>query len=67
MIEPLQASLVSAVLEAINEDRQGNSHVVNAEIVRGVIESFVAVSKFKKRNNIEVVHFIFYFPLLLSV
>lgn len=54
MIEPLQASLVSAVLECINQDRIGNGHLVNAEIVRGVIESFVTVNKFKKRDNIEV-------------
>lgn len=55
MIEPLQASLVSAILECINQDRLGNGHRVNSEIVRGVIESFVAVNKFKKRNNIEVI------------
>ena len=54
MIEPLQASLVSAILECINQDRMGNSHLVNSEVVRGVIESFVAVSKFKKRDNIAV-------------
>lgn len=55
MIEPLQGSLVSAVLECINQDRMGNGHMVNSEVVRGVIESFVAVNKFKKRDNIEVI------------
>lgn len=57
MIEPLQGSLVSAILECINQDRNNNGHLINAEVVRGVIESFVAVNKFKKRNNIEVICF----------
>lgn len=54
MIEPLRTSLVSAILECINQDRMNKGSFVNAEIVRGVIESFVAVNKFKKRNTIEV-------------
>lgn len=54
MIEPLQNNLVSAILECINEDRKHAVLSVNAETVRGVIESFVGVNKFKKRNSIEV-------------
>lgn len=54
MIEPLRTSLVSAILECINLDRMNKGCFVNPEIVRGVIESFVSVNKFKKRNTIEV-------------
>lgn len=54
MIEPLRTSLVSAILECINQDRMNKGCFVNAEIVRGVIESFVSVNKFKKRSTIEV-------------
>ncbi|XP_065220060.1 cullin-2 [Planococcus citri] len=66
MIEPLQASLVSAVLECINQDRIGNGHLVNAEIVRGVIESFVTVNKFKKRDNIELYKSLLEKPLVAA-
>ncbi|KAK7573920.1 hypothetical protein V9T40_011111 [Parthenolecanium corni] len=54
MIEPLRTSLVSAILECINLDRMNKGCFVNPEIVRGVIESFVSVNKFKKRNTIEL-------------
>lgn len=54
MIEPLKTSLVNLLLEGIRQNRLGNTYHTKNDVMRGVIQSFVAVEEYRKKNNLEV-------------
>lgn len=54
MIEPLQASLVTLLLEGIHQDRVGESQNTSTEIIKGVIHSFVGMQEYKKKGTLDV-------------
>lgn len=54
MIKPLQANLVSHILEGIQQDRLGNPSHHLTDVIRGVIMSFVSVEEYRKSQNPEV-------------
>ncbi|KAL1465546.1 hypothetical protein WDU94_005103 [Cyamophila willieti] len=54
MIEPLKTSLVNLLLEGIRQNRLGNTYHTKNDVMRGVIQSFVAVEEYRKKNNLEL-------------
>lgn len=67
MIEPLQHDLLRLLLEAIHCDRTGQSlYNEKSSTIHGVIQSFVSVEEFKKKNTLELYETIFETPFLQS-
>ncbi|XP_014262650.1 cullin-2 [Cimex lectularius] len=64
MIEPLQENLVKLLLEGIHQDRVGDAQSTASEIIKGVIQSFVSVQEYKKKDNLELYRTIFEKPFL---
>lgn len=60
MIEPLRDTLVKLLLEGIYQDRQGVAHTAALPIIRGVIQSFVDVQQYKKKDKMEVICVLIY-------
>ena len=54
MIEPLKENLVNLLLEGIHYDRLGEAAPQVTDIIRGVINSFVTVEEYKKKDNMDV-------------
>ena len=52
MITPLNASLVSLLLQGIQNEREGYS--VSSTNLRAVIDSFVCVEKYKKKAPLDL-------------
>lgn len=57
MITPLGSRLVRLLLEAVRQDRKGQS--VNVEAVRGTILSFVQVQEYKKKGGLQLYQVLF--------
>lgn len=51
LIEPVKERLVSVLLSCIQADRQDSGRVAPVETVQGVIDSFVEVCGYKKKNT----------------
>lgn len=51
LIEPVKERLVSVLLSCIQADRQDRGKVAPVETVQGVIDSFVEVCGYKKKNT----------------
>lgn len=66
MIEPLKENLVNLLLEGIQEDRLGEGNINTTETIKGVIQSFVTVEEFKKKENLLLYQKIFEIPFLLA-
>lgn len=54
MIMPLKHSLVSLLLEGIDDDRNDKTQPSQNDIICGVIESFVRVEEYKRRGQLDV-------------
>ncbi|XP_073990982.1 cullin 2 [Rhodnius prolixus] len=66
MIEPLQASLVTLLLEGIHQDRVGESQNTSTEIIKGVIHSFVGMQEYKKKGTLDLYKRVFEGPFLVA-
>ena len=67
MIEPLKTVLLRLLLEAIHCDRTGQSlYNEKSSTIHGVIQSFVSVEEFKKKNTLELYETIFEAPFLAA-
>lgn len=64
MIEPLRETLVKLLLEGIHQDRQGVAHTAALPVIRGVIQSFVDVQQYKKKDKMELYEEMFEKPFL---
>lgn len=58
MIMPLRKSLVSLLLETIHADRLGEAQLASADVICGVIQSFVRVEEYKLKEHLEVIYYI---------
>lgn len=54
MIVPLEGSLRSAILDCVHQHRLSTLNNDVIEIVKGTVDSFVAVYEHKKRFSLEV-------------
>lgn len=63
MIEPLRDTLVKLLLEGIHQDRQGIARTTSLPIIRGVIQSFVDVQQYKKKDKMEVIHLLTWYSV----
>ncbi|XP_014214129.1 cullin-2 [Copidosoma floridanum] len=64
MIESLKDCLVTLLLEGINADRVGEAQPIQANIIRGVIQSFVRVEEYKLKDQLNLYQEIFEGPFL---
>lgn len=54
MIDPLKSSLVALLLEGIHADRFGQVSPAMADVICGVIKSFVRVEEYKSKDQMNV-------------
>nr|CAD7194721.1 unnamed protein product [Timema douglasi] len=66
MIEPLKEKLVFLLLQGIHEYRLSDSNNNLTYVLKGVIDSFVSVEEYKKKNNLKLYQKIFEEPYLES-
>lgn len=65
MIEPLKADLLRLLLGGIHCDRTGQSlYNEKSSTIQGVIQSFVSVEEYKKKNTLELYEAVFEGPFL---
>lgn len=67
MIQVLSAELVDQLLNGIRADRTGTEMgVTSAQTIHGVVQSFVLVQDYRKKNNLKMYQDIFETPMLLA-
>lgn len=67
MIQSLGCELVKQILEGIHEDRIGKDTSPNSvQVINGVIQSFVQVQDYRKKNHLKMYQELFETPLLES-
>ncbi|ESP02261.1 hypothetical protein LOTGIDRAFT_207667 [Lottia gigantea] len=62
MIEPIKSQLISLILQEVKRDRKGVS--VNQTVIHGVINSFVNVEEYKRKNPMQYYETAFEAPFL---
>lgn len=67
MIKSLGTEIVKQILDAIHADRVGNDlGTSNAQVINGIIQSFVQVQNYKKKSNLNLYQELFEGPMLCA-